>query len=70
LESVLIIDDSPEKLQKSYGNHIRISPYWGAVEDDELLLLIRYLETISESENVRILEKRDWKARVRNNMNP
>ena len=65
LESILIIDDSPEKLQKNYGNHIRISPYFGRTDDDELLLLMQYLEMIRDCDNVRNLEKRDWKAKVK-----
>jgi len=65
LESILMIDDSPEKLQKNYGNHIRVSPYLGADADEELLLLMRYLEMIRECENFRNLEKRDWKTRAR-----
>jgi RNA polymerase II subunit A small phosphatase-like protein len=65
LESVLMVDDSSEKLQRNYGNHIRVSPYFGASEDDELQLLARYLETIKKCDNVRVIEKRGWKARVR-----
>jgi len=64
LSSILMIDDSPEKLEKNYGNHVRVSPYLGANEDDELLLLIRYLEMIGDCVNFRSLEKRDWKARI------
>jgi len=70
LESVLAVDDSPEKLQKNYGNHIRVSPYLGAIEDDELLLLTQYLEMIKDCANVRTLEKRDWKSRIQKRFRP
>jgi RNA polymerase II subunit A small phosphatase-like protein len=64
LESVLIVDDSPKKLQKNYGNHIHVSPYLGAIEDNELLLLIQYLEMIKDCANVRTIEKRGWKSKI------
>lgn len=61
LEQVLIVDDSPEKLRRHYGNLVRIAPYTGAQVDHELSLLGQYLIQISAHDNVRTLEKRGWR---------
>jgi RNA polymerase II subunit A small phosphatase-like protein len=62
LERVLVIDDSPEKLQRHYGNHIRVSPFVGDPNDAELEQLIPFLEYMSTVENVRLTEKRGWRT--------
>jgi Dullard-like phosphatase family protein len=64
LEKILIIDDSPEKLRRNYGNHIRVEPFVGSNDDLELFRLIKYLEKIKLSENVRIIEKRSWRVDI------
>jgi Dullard-like phosphatase family protein len=64
LEKILIIDDSPEKLKRNYGNHIRVEPFVGSNDDLELFRLIKYLEKIKLSENVRIIEKRSWRVDI------
>ncbi|MBN2246106.1 MAG: HAD family hydrolase [Candidatus Aminicenantes bacterium] len=61
LDRVLMIDDSPEKLQKNYGNHLLVRPFLGDESDDELLYLNKYLESIKETENIRSLDKRGWR---------
>lgn len=62
LERVLIVDDSPEKLEKHYGNLVRVHPFEGNPEDRELEALGRYLPTLSQIANVRRVEKRFWRA--------
>ena len=61
-EAVLAVDDSPEKWRQSYGNLVRVSPYVGADQDDELRLLLPYLESLRDVENVRAIEKRFWRT--------
>lgn len=61
LERVLIVDDTPQKCVRNYGNAIYPRPYEGQEDDDELTLLALYLEHISGSPNVRGLEKRRWR---------
>jgi len=63
LDNILVIDDSPEKLQRNYGNLIRIKPFYGDA-DDELLLLQKYLETILHEVNFRKIEKRNWRNKI------
>jgi len=64
LESVLAVDDSPEKYCAHYGNLIRVTEYTGNPEDDELLLLLNYLDTLHRVDNVRTLEKRGWRQQI------
>lgn len=63
LESVLMIDNTPKKLQKNYGNLISVSDFLGNLEDKELLQLIKYLSDIKVIDNVRNVEKRHWRIK-------
>lgn len=62
LERVLIVDDSPKKLEKHYGNLVRVRAFEGDPEDRELEALGDYLVTLSQTTNVRRVEKRFWRA--------
>lgn len=59
---ILVVDDSPEKLRRSYGNLVRVAPYEGRADDGELPLLLRYLDELGPTEDVRRIEKRWWRA--------
>lgn len=61
LSRVLMIDDSPEKLKRSYGNHLWIRPFEGDPGDGELLRLTRYLLWLKDQSNFRNIDKRDWR---------
>ena len=63
LERVLMIDDTPAKLARQYGNLIRVTPYLGKVADEELPALLSYLKRIWEEPNYRRIEKRGWRSR-------
>lgn len=67
LERIIVVDDTPEKCARNYGNAIYPREYVGAIDDRELLLLGRYLATLKNAENVRCLEKRGWRASVGDN---
>ena len=63
---IVFVDDSPEKITRSYGNLIRVTPFEGDPDDRELSLLTRYLdEMIAPAADVREIEKRGWQTRVR-----
>lgn len=64
LDGVLIVDDTPSKAKRNYGNAIYPSEYQGQRHDEELLLLLRYLTQFREVSNVRRIEKRDWRNRA------
>lgn len=61
LEEMLIIDDTPRKCKYNYGNAIYPTPFLGNPNDTELELLLQYLISIKEVENVRKIEKRNWR---------
>lgn len=63
-EKIIMVDDSPEKLAKNYGNGVIVVPFDGSREDTELDLLVRYLEWLGPAEDVRRIEKRNWQRRV------
>ncbi len=63
LERILIIDDTPHKSQLNYGNAIYPKPYKGELYDNELLILIEYLESIKDEPNFRTIEKRNWRKK-------
>ncbi len=60
---ILFVDDSPEKLARSFGNLVPVRPFLGDPADRELELLERYLEQLGPVENVRTIEKRGWQTR-------
>jgi len=60
LERVLMLDDSPEKLERHYGNWLPVSPFEGDPADTALHDILPVLERLSSLENVRRVEKRFW----------
>jgi carboxy-terminal domain RNA polymerase II polypeptide A small phosphatase len=60
---VLFVDDTPAKLQRSYGNLVAVRPFVGDPADDELIHLEHYLRELGTVENVRTVEKRGWRSR-------
>jgi carboxy-terminal domain RNA polymerase II polypeptide A small phosphatase len=61
LEKVLIIDDTPSKAKRNYGNVIYPQEYMGEADDNELKLLLAYLLQLKDVDNVRAIEKRNWR---------
>ena len=61
LDRVLMIDDTPAKLRRSYGNLVRVRAWTGAADDDELRRLALYLDRICHAESFRRMEKRGWR---------
>jgi RNA polymerase II subunit A small phosphatase-like protein len=61
LERIVMLDDTPEKLHRHYGNLVRVRPYFGEPDDDELSRVTAYLLRLATADDVRRLEKRDWR---------
>ena len=59
LSGVLVVDDSPEKLSRNYGNLVRVPPFTGG-SDNVLARLAEFLITLSRESDVRRVEKRGW----------
>src|SRR3546814_14389190 len=64
LNRVLVVDDTPAKLERNFGNAIYQSTYMGAEVDRELELLGKYLLTFRDTPDVRPIEKRTWRNYV------
>ena len=64
LESIIAVDDTPQKWYQSYSNLVRVQPFEGDESDNELLQLPIYLERLSMVENVRSIEKRGWRSKI------
>jgi NLI interacting factor-like phosphatase len=58
-----MVDDSPEKLIRNYGNLVRVAPFFGNKTDEELLLLMGYLKELKNVDSIRTLDKRGWKSK-------
>jgi len=65
LETIIMVDDTPLKLKKNYGNLIRIKAWFGDPTDHELLRLMHYLTDLKTVENIRTVEKRGWQTRYK-----
>lgn len=64
LDRILIVEDTPQKVARNYGNAIYVTPFTGNTNDDQLLHLSKYLHYLKSENNVRQIEKRDWRNRL------
>ena len=64
LKKMIMVDDSPEKLYRQYGNLVPVLPFEGLLPDDELLYLQQYLSVLAKVDNVRQIEKRGWQSQI------
>lgn len=62
-ERVVVVDNSPEKWKRSYGNLVQVADFEGDSADHELADLMDYLAYLKGVDNVRAVEKRGWRAR-------
>jgi RNA polymerase II subunit A small phosphatase-like protein len=62
-EAIIVVDDTPQKWQQSYGNLVCVKPFEGDPQDDELLHLADYLQQLKDKPNIRSVEKRFWRKR-------
>jgi RNA polymerase II subunit A small phosphatase-like protein len=60
LEDIIVVDDTPAKLQRNYGNLVTIKPFLGDYKDTEMLKLVEYLTILNRAPNIRKVEKRGW----------
>jgi carboxy-terminal domain RNA polymerase II polypeptide A small phosphatase len=65
LDRTLIVDDTPEKVKDNFGNAIYPTAFLGDLEEEnELLLLLDYLKYLDRFDNIRKIEKRNWRRTV------
>jgi carboxy-terminal domain RNA polymerase II polypeptide A small phosphatase len=67
LARVLVVDDTRHKVARNYGKAIYIAPFEGDPADEELPLLLKYLESLAGCHNFRAIEKRRWRSRIATN---
>ena len=65
MERILMIDDKPEHID-SYGNVIKVDPFYGDENDSELLKVEKYIKSIMNNSNYRRINKQDWKNKLEN----
>lgn len=63
LDRTLIVDDTPSKVSRNYGNAIYVSAFEGSDDDNELILLDSFVHSLHSVSNFRKLEKRGWRSR-------
>lgn len=63
LKRMWIVDDTPKKVERHYGNAVYVTPFYGDTTDNELEQLAAYLPTLASEPNVRVIEKRGWRHR-------
>ncbi|WP_254512628.1 HAD family hydrolase [Anatilimnocola floriformis] len=64
LSRVLMVDDTPSKLERNFGNAVYVRPFEGDATDEELPRLATYLLSLAECADFRRVEKRGWRSRV------
>lgn len=68
-EDLLFVDDKPFLYKRSYGNIIAIRAFFGA-PDRELYHLTNYIKSIAHHPNFRKIEKRGWRNRFEQSLDP
>jgi RNA polymerase II subunit A small phosphatase-like protein len=62
LEKIIVVEDSYKAVSRNYGNAVIVREYRGMADDDELFRLSDYLKILGSVENVREIEKRNWRS--------
>lgn len=62
LRRILIVDDSPEKISRNYGNHLELPPFAGSPDDRALLDVLPFLAWLRDQPDFRAVEKRTWRT--------
>ncbi len=63
LARTIMVDNTPQKLIRNYGNLVRIDDFLGDPDDRELQRLQLYLSDLATADNIRTIEKRGWARR-------
>ncbi len=65
LDHTIMVDNTPEKLVKNYGNLVRVADFRGEPDDNEFRFLRKYLDQLKDVPNIRTIEKRGWKKNLK-----
>lgn len=69
IENILIIEDTPENCMDNYGNAIYVNHFRGDQSDTELKLLSIFLPRFEKINNVREIDKINWKGKLKDERN-
>lgn len=58
---VLIVDDTPLKVERNFGNAVYVRSFEGDPNDRELFSLAPYLQSLAGHPDFRRIEKRNWR---------
>jgi TFIIF-interacting CTD phosphatase-like protein len=64
LEKIVIVDDKYRNCLNNYSNAVIVSEYTGNIQDSEFADLMIYLQYLSTVENIRSINKRDWRNQI------
>ena len=63
LNQTIMVENTPGKLTRNYGNLVRLDDFAGNQNDRELKRLQNYLDDLVQVPNIRTVEKRGWQSR-------
>ena len=61
---IIVVDDTPDVVRRNPDNAVLVKPYHGDPNDDELPALLRFLEFLGPAEDVRTIDKSDWRNQM------
>ena len=61
-KDIIVVDDTPSKWKRNYGNLVRISEFWGEPYDNGLRSLMAFLGWLKNQPDIRTVEKRGWSS--------
>lgn len=61
---ILVVDDLTQNYACGYGHLVKVSAWTGNEQDDELLVLAKFLRSIAHEADLRRLEKRGWRRQT------
>jgi RNA polymerase II subunit A small phosphatase-like protein len=64
LESIIAVDDTLQKWEKSYGSLVLVREFLGDPADAELEYLERYLTVLMNEEDIRAVDKLGWRRKL------
>lgn len=61
LEKIIMVDNTPAKVEQNYGNAVIVPDFQGDINDQVLSELWPYLIHLDQFDHIRTIEKRGWR---------
>ncbi len=62
--NIIVVDDTPDVVRRNPENAVLVKPFHGDPNDDELPVLLRYLEFLGPAEDIRTVDKHNWRNQM------